>query len=105
MPVDSHAGSLPARYSAIQPESQNIVLTAAKKAEDSSALILRFYEWAGKDGTVRIRIPKGATAAELTNLLEDQSGNPVSIDGDTISVPTHPYEIVTVKIDYPISSR
>ena len=105
MQVDSHAGSLPARYSAIQPESQNIVLTAVKKAEDSDALVLRFYEWAGKDGAVRIRLPKGAISAELTNLLEDQHGAAVSIDGDTISVPTHPYEIVTVKIVYPASSR
>ena len=105
MQVDSHAGSLPARYSAIQPESQNIILTAVKKAEDSDALVLRFYEWAGKDGAVRIRLPKGAISAELTNLLEDQHGAAVSIDGDTISVPTHPYEIVTVKIVYPASSR
>jgi hypothetical protein len=80
--VDSHAGSLPAHNSAIQPEAQNIVLTAVKKAEDSNALILRFYEWAGKDGPVRIRIPKGATSAELTNLLEDQRDAAVSIDGE-----------------------
>jgi alpha-mannosidase len=103
--VDSHAGSLPAHNSAIQPEAQNIVLTAVKKAEDSNALILHFYEWAGKDSAVRIRIPKGATSAELTNLLEDQHGAAVPLDGDTISVPTHPYEIVTAKIAYPASSR
>jgi alpha-mannosidase len=105
MQVDARAGSQPARKSTIQPEAQNIVLTAVKKAEDSNALTLRFYEWTGKDGAVRLRIPKGAASAELTNLLEDQNGATVAIDGDTISVPTHPYEIVTVKIAYPPSSR
>ncbi len=105
MQVDSHAGTLPARNSFIKPEAQNIVLTAVKKAEDSNALILRFYEWAGKDSLTRIQIPKGATSAELTNLLEDQHGSNVPIEGNTITVPTHPYEIVTVKIAYPVSSR
>lgn len=105
MQVPAHFGSLSARNSFIKPEEQNIVLTAVKKAEDSNALILRFYEWAGKDGTVHIQIPKGATSAELTNLLEDQHGATVPIDGNMIAVPTHPYEIVTVKINYPVSSR
>jgi len=47
-----------------------VILTAVKKAEDSNALILRFYEWAGKDGIVEVHLPKGATAATLANLME-----------------------------------
>ena len=74
-----------------------------KKAEDNNALIFRFYEWAGKDGDVRIQIPKGATTARLANLLEQPEGSPLAIEnGDSISVPAHPYEIVTVKVEYPV---
>jgi alpha-mannosidase len=99
--LDVHAGTLPLKYSFVSPESQNIVLTAVKKAEDSDALVLRFYEWAGRDGEVRIQIPKGALKARLANLLEQPEGAELPMEnGDTVTVPTHPYEIVTIKVEY-----
>ncbi|MGA2906674.1 MAG: glycoside hydrolase family 38 C-terminal domain-containing protein [Terracidiphilus sp.] len=102
MPVGVHAGSLPLQHAFITPTAQNIVLTAVKKAEDSNALIIRFYEWAGRDGEVQIQIPRGATSARLVNLLEQPEGAPLSIKGgDIVVVPAHPYEIVTVEVDYP----
>ena len=101
-PVEAHAGTLPQRYSFVTVKDSDVVLTAIKKAEDSSSLILRFYEWAGKTADVKIQIPKGATGATLANLLEVSEGSALSIEGgDTVTVPTHPYEIVTVKVDYP----
>jgi len=104
--VDAHAGTLPLSHSFIAADAQNVVLTAVKKAEDSNALIVRFYEWAGKSGDIRLRVPKGATAAELTNLLEEPEGSPLPIEeGDSINVPTHPFEIVTVKVDYPAPAQ
>jgi alpha-mannosidase len=106
MQVGIHAGALPSRHSFIAPAANNVVLTAVKKAEDGNALILRFYEWAGQAGDVRIQIPKGATSARLVNLLERAEGSVLSIEnGDTVSVPTHPYEIVTVKVEYPAPTQ
>jgi alpha-mannosidase len=100
--VGTHAGSLPVRHSFVTIEAQNVVLTALKKAEDGDALIFRFYEWAGKDAEVRIQVPEGAKSARLANLQEIPEGSPLSIeDGNTISVPSHPYEIVTVRVEYP----
>jgi alpha-mannosidase len=105
-PVDAHSGELPPRHSFIAVEPRNVVLTAVKKAEDSNALIVRFYEWGGIDGNTRVQVPKGATEARLSNLLEQPEGSPLSIEnGDTITVPTHPYEIVTVNVEYPVLSR
>ena len=79
------------------------MLTAVKKAEDSNALILRMYEWAGKDGNVRIRVPRGAQTARLVNLMEQAQGATLSIEGgNAITVPVHPYEIVTVEVDYSV---
>jgi alpha-mannosidase len=104
--ISMHAGTLPSKYSFISLENHNVVLTAVKKAEDSDALILRFYEWAGKDGAVRIDIPKGATAARLTNLMEQPEGAALNVEnGSSITVPTHPYEIVTVRVDYRAHSQ
>jgi alpha-mannosidase len=104
--LEAHAGTLPARDSFIAVDARNVVLTAVKKAEDSDALILRFYEWAGENSIVRIRVPKGATAARLTNLLEQPEGLSLSIeDGDVVAVPVHPYQIVTVKVDFRIPAQ
>jgi alpha-mannosidase len=105
MQVEAHSGSLPARYSFVAPEADNVVLTAVKKAEDSNALILRMYEWAGKDSKVRIEIPKGAQGARLDNLMEQPQGPTFSIEnGNMITVPVHPYDIVTVQVDYPAAA-
>ncbi len=102
MQVGVHAGTLPLRHSFIAVAAQNVILTAVKKAEDNDALILRFYEWEEKGGDVRIQIPSGARSAMLTNLLEQSEGPPLSIEhGDVVTVPTHQYEIVTVKVEYP----
>ncbi|MGH9654539.1 MAG: alpha-mannosidase, partial [Bryobacteraceae bacterium] len=51
--VEKHAGSMPAEHSFFSVEPDNVVLSTVKKAEDSNALILRYYEWAGKDTQVK----------------------------------------------------
>jgi alpha-mannosidase len=76
------------------------VLTALKKTEDSSAILVRLYEWAGKGGDVQIVLPDGATAATLTNLQEQPIGDPLPISAKQVTVPVHPYEIVSVRISY-----
>jgi alpha-mannosidase len=102
MQVEAHSGNLPLEHSFVAVKESNVVLTAIKKAEDSDGLILRLYEWAGKDGAVEVHIPTGATSATLTNLMEKSEGAALTIDSsDRISVPVHPFEIVTVRVDYP----
>jgi alpha-mannosidase len=101
-----HPGSLPAQHSFVSVDPENVVLTAVKKAEDQNGLgvnglILRVYEWAGKKTTVEIHVPKGATSATMTNLMETPEGSPVAITADVVNVPIHPYEIVTIRVDYP----
>ena len=102
MQVQSHTGILPRSHSFIATPAENIVLTAVKKAEDADALILRFYEWEGKDGNAQIQLPKGAISARLTNLMEQPEGAPLPIEnGSTVVVPVHPFEIVTLEATYP----
>jgi len=105
MQVQAHAGSLSATHSFVAPDAQNVVLTAVKKAEDSNALIFRLYEWSGKEGDVRIQVPPGALKAQVDNLMEQPIGSSISIEGgNTVRVPVHPYEIVTVQVDYPAAA-
>jgi alpha-mannosidase len=97
----AHAGSLPAEHSFISVAPANVVLTAVKKAEDSKGLILRVYEWAGKDGTVEFHVPAGAGSATVTNMQETPEGGALEVSGDVVKAPIHPYEILTVRVDYP----
>ena len=99
--VQPHVGTLPPVHSFISLKNPNIVMTAVKKAEDSDGLIVRFYEWAGKNGTVKIDVPNGAQSSTLTNLMEQPEGAPLPIaGGNQVTVQVHPYEIVTVRVDY-----
>jgi alpha-mannosidase len=99
MAVEKHEGALPATYSFVQLEPNNVVLTAMKKAEDDDALVLRFYEWAGKEGGVTVQLPARAHSATETDLMEKALGELPLREG-RVSVNTRPYEIKTVKVDF-----
>jgi alpha-mannosidase len=99
--TSAHPGSLPASHSFVSVSPDNVVLTAVKKAEDSNGLIFRVYEWAGKAGTVEFHVPPGATGATVTNLQETPEGGALSTSGDVVKAPIKPYEILTVRVDYP----
>jgi alpha-mannosidase len=97
----AHAGTLPAEHSFASVAPENVVLTAVKKAEDANGLIFRVYEWAGKASTVEFHVPPGATAATVTNLMETPEGAPLTIAGDEVKAPIKPFEILTIRVDYP----
>jgi alpha-mannosidase len=100
----AHPGSLPPSHSFASVSPENVVLTAVKKAEDAQGLIFRVYEWAGKETTAEFHVPPGATGATVTNLMETAEtleGAPLAVTGDVVKVPIHPYEILTIRVDYP----
>jgi alpha-mannosidase len=94
-----HQGTLPAEYSFVQLQPDNVVLTAIKKAEDDNALVLRFYEWAGKETDSVLHLPVSASSVTETNLMEHPIAN-LSLNAAAVTVHTKPYEIKTVKIDF-----
>ncbi|HUJ33464.1 MAG TPA: glycoside hydrolase family 38 C-terminal domain-containing protein [Candidatus Acidoferrum sp.] len=100
MQLEAHEGKRPPEYSFVSVSNPNVVLTAVKKAEDADGLIFRFYEWAGKTGDVRITVPGGAKSATLTNLMEKPEGSPLAVTNNRVDVPAHPFEIVSVRVDY-----
>jgi alpha-mannosidase len=100
MQVEAHTGELPATHSFVTVKPENLVLTAMKKSEDGNSLILRFYEWAGKQTTADITVPDGASAATATNLMEHSEGSPLSVTGGHVTAPVGKYSINTVRVDY-----
>jgi alpha-mannosidase len=95
--VQNHGGTLPPVHSFVGVSPGNVVLTAMKWAEDDDAMILRFYEWAGKEADVKVELPAGARSASETNLIEQPTGD-LAIAAGNITVHTKPYEIKTVKV-------
>ncbi len=97
--MEPHAGPLPAEHSFISTTADNVVITAVKQGEDDQSMIVRFYEWAGKAGDVKIRLPRAAKAAYDVNLLE-KGEQPLALgaNGDEVTVPTKAYEIRTVRV-------
>jgi len=95
--AERHSGDLPEQHSFLAVQGDNVVLTAAKKAEDDNAVLLRFYEWAGKESDVTLHPDTSVKYASETDLME-RSIQPIpSKDGDLV-VHTKPYEIKTVKV-------
>lgn len=103
-----HPGALPVSHSFVSVEPDNLVLTAVKKAEDAHGLILRAYEWAGKDSIAEFHVPAGARSATVTNLMETPEGGALTLtpeaNDSVVKVPIHPYEILTIRVDYPAAA-
>lgn len=98
--IPAHEGALPSTHSFFSVDGTHVVLTALKKAEDSNALIARFYEWRGEPDKITLTVPPGAKSATLVNLMEKPEGSPLTVTNDKVTVPVTPYQIQTVRIDY-----
>ena len=102
MQVSPHTGSWPASFSFLKAEPENVVVTAIKKTEDGDGLLVRFYEWAGKGGSVTLTLPPGIVSATVANLMEKPEGSPLPISaGQQVTVPVTPFAIQTVIVHYP----
>jgi alpha-mannosidase len=59
----------------VETDTKNIVVTAVKREEDDSSLVLRYYRSAGKAGTVKLHLPRAVSSATETNLMENPITN------------------------------
>jgi len=99
MQAQKHEGTLPGEHSFVRVEADNVVLTAIKKSEDDDSLLLRFYEWAGREVDVRLKLPAGAQSASETDLMERSIAS-LAVHEDAVTVHTKPYEIKTLKVRF-----
>jgi alpha-mannosidase len=104
LPTRNHQGTLAAEHSFVQTQSDNVIVTALKKSEDDDSLVLRFYEWAGKESDVKLQLPPGAIAASETDLMERPIGG-LPVQNGTVTLHTKPYEIKTAKVQYSSASQ
>jgi alpha-mannosidase len=50
---------------------------------------------------ITFMVPAGATSATETNLMEMSVGTSLPVSGDKMTIPIHPYEILSLRVDYP----
>jgi len=93
-----HTGTLPEEQSFLKITGDNVVLTAAKKAEDGNEIVLRFYEWAGKESDISLHASSLVESAEETDLME-RPIHTLPVQPNGTAVHTKPYEIKTVKLE------
>jgi alpha-mannosidase len=98
--VEPHEGPLPVEHSYLSVTPVNVVLTAVKKAEEENGLIFRVFEWDGKESDVTFTVPSGARSATETDLMEKPIGMPLPVVDDRVTIQIHPYEILSVRVDY-----
>ena len=97
--TDSHTGSLPAAYSFLKINPSNLVLTSIKKAEDSEAWIIQFYDSQDQKSLATLEFPRTPKKAMVSNFLEE-NGPPLIIKGKTLTVPVRARGVVTMKVSY-----
>ena len=94
---EAHSGNLPETHSFLGLPADNVVLTAAKKAEDDGTLILRYYEWEGKESDITVRPVAAVEGASEADLME-RSLHDLPVKDGVITIHTKPYEIKTLRV-------
>jgi alpha-mannosidase len=92
-------GELPAEHSFIKLTPHNLILSALKKAEDSDAVILRFFETTGMSTTAEVEIFKDIKRLTSVDLLEREEAE-LPFEGNRFNLEVKPFEIVTLKLEF-----
>lgn len=94
---ENHTGILPSSLSFFRISPCSVILSCIKKAEDSSSLILRFYETEGKKRNLEITLPFSAKEVFETDFLENNKEK-VKFKGNKIYCSIGSYEIKSLKV-------
>lgn len=94
--VEGVGDSIPAPL--LEIESNDVVVEAIKRCEDSDATIIRLYEAHGRCTTAVIRFGFPVDRVSETNLLEEETRT-LFVDGNAVEMAFKPFEIVTLKIE------
>lgn len=90
-------GPTPWSGSFARVDDPNLVLDTIKRAEDSDAVVLRFYECHGARGTAHVRLAHPCREAVRCNVLEDEFGALACEDG-SFTLEYLPHQVLSVKV-------
>jgi len=90
----------PAESGFLEVEGVKLALGSLKMAEDGRGVILRLYEPHGARGRCALLFDSGVKVAERVNLLEEQEGEPVEVEGNMVRLGVRPFEVLTLRLEF-----
>lgn len=96
VPIMKHSDELPAYFSLVSCDCEQVMLDTVKKAENGTALIVRLYEAFDSRCNAEITVTEGFREAYLCDLMENELEQ-IDFDGRSIRLPVKNFEIVTLK--------
>lgn len=93
----SGGGKLPAEYSLINSDCENIVIETVKQAENGNGIIVRLYDAWNKKSCPTINLGFEAKKISLCDMMENKTKDLGS--GSSVKVNVKNYEIVTLLIE------
>jgi len=95
--TDSHKGKLPPSHSFVNLSPSNLVLTTIKKAEDSDAWIVQWYDAGGEGAHAVLTMPQVPKKIMMSNFLEEERDN-LPFKEYLVGIDTKKNSVVTIKI-------
>ena len=89
--------SLPASFSLVQCDCENIVIDTVKQAEDGDGLIVRLYEAFDRRSRAALRFGFDVASVTLCDMLE-QPEQELPVTDNTVTLPVRNFEIVTLRV-------
>ena len=93
--------SLPETQGFLSIDTDNVIVSAMKKAEDADAIIIRFYDMSGVDQNINIKSEYQIQKAYHTNLIEENIKEVLPIDS-VIPFTLGHHSIETIKLIFDI---
>ena len=87
----------PLSNSFVKLDEDNLVLTTVKKAEDSNAWIIQWYDAEGRGTEATLTLPAIPKKVLQSNFIE-VDGKPIQFKGKVIKVKTKKNSVETIKV-------
>ncbi|QQL45352.1 alpha-mannosidase [Sulfuriroseicoccus oceanibius] len=98
--ADAQGGgaSLPSQHSFVSCDREGFVIDTLKLAEDGNGVVIRGYEALRTRGPVGLTVSMLGETAQVTNLLENPTGEAQPHNGAPVHFKTKPFEIHTLRV-------
>ncbi|MBI1803778.1 MAG: alpha-mannosidase [Ignavibacteriae bacterium] len=97
--TDQHKGILSPQHSFLNLTPANVILTTLKKAEDSDAWIVQWYDANGEDTDAVLTLPKTPKKVVTSNFLEED-GPALTATKNFVHVQTRKNGVTTLKVSF-----
>jgi len=87
------------KFSLAQLDVDNVTVETVKKAEKSDALVLRIFEHANIRAEATLTFGLPVKSVTPVNLMEEQPGKPLEMQGNSVTLKLRPFEIVTLLVE------